>query len=970
MFMRNLILILILLVLITVHLRTDGHSPTIDLTLKEALQGIDSTLLQGDYEDSIIVFPLLQQLNKQSKLSSVDSGNLKALYSYSKKFPKSPLLTQIFIKLGDIEKNTFQYEKALEHYNKALLKASKQNNKNTIYLINIKLATLYVDLQWYSCATEQCQKIISQGLSNINDSIVVYNKLAISLLNNRENYKSIETFLKVIEMNRSIGETIGIAASYNNIGVVFDNLERYDKAISYYNMAQKLYLNCSDSLEVSKTYNNIGVAYFQKGMLDSAELNFTLSLSIRELINDTKGLTSTYNNLGILMDEQGKYDNAEKYYNKSYSLKKALNDKYGIATYYLNIGNLDKSRKDNAKAIINLNKAFDIGKEYRFLEIIYSSAKTIGEIHSEQGNYQKAYQYSKIENAYYDSLHKQNQATEIAKMEHEHSLTDLKEEYEREYAMQMMQNEIKQHKQQRTITLLSAGFLFAIISIYFFIRQKRSIEQKNKILKESNQRIKESEQFIARSLNKTKALLDNSIVGIALLTPEGDIKQANKTLCKISGYSEAEIINKNIDIFYRDPQKRQEVLLLRDAAFKNRKTFEYEGILYDKYGNPKNIHISGRPIDFDIAKEIIWVIRDLSHLKKTEQQLNWFERFVECSNQGLAMAMLNGEVIYLNPYMQQLFGEVTTDKVIFSSYPASLQKKLHEEIIPQVLKEGKWEGELMQQTKNGELINTLEHFFVLTNDHGHPAFIADIITDITHLKKMEQELFNSNKAKDQLLSIIGHDLRSPVGTLDSMLQLLITNFNDISRERLQHILESLQVSTSETYSLLENLLFWAKGQQNELHVHPTVLDTQKTITSIRNLLMHTALHKNITITMEAEDNLFVRADEIMTSTIIRNIVTNAIKFTPEGGEIKIDTKELDNYIQFEITDTGIGIPVADIPHLFDEHEFYSTMGTRNEAGTGLGLILCGKFVKANNGQIWVKSEIDKGTTFVFTLPKA
>ena len=966
--MRTNILYIFFLVLSS--LPTKAYIYNSESLSSEIAEVIDTTLLLGNKQDSTILFPLLDEIQHKHKLSPSDSGILTTLNSYSERFPESPILPELLLRMGEIEKNTFQYEKALAHYNQGLITAAQNDNNEIVYEINHKLPALYLDLQWYKEAAEQCYKLIDKGLKSSKDSVIIYNQLGISLLNMRENYKSIEIFLKLIEMNKLLNDTTGIASSFNNIGVIFDNIERYDKAIDYYKQAQEFYSKIKDSLKIAKTHNNIGVSYLQKDMLDSAQMHFVQSLSIREALNDNEGLTSTYNNLGILMDQQGNYTEAETYYQKSYILKKKINDYYGIATYNLNMGYLKESRKDYQKALDYFIKANELSKAYRFLEIIYSSAEAIADLQATLGNYKMAYKYNEEEGIYYDSLHRQNQAAQIERLERERSLTAIKKEYEKAYEMEIMKNEIEQQKQQRTITLLSAGFLFAIISIYFFIQQKRSIEQKNRSLEKSNQHIKESEQFMIRSLNKTKALLDNSIVGIALLTSEGDIIQANKTLCKICGYSEEEIINKNIDIFYRDPQKRQEVLLLRDAAFKNRKTFEYEGILYDKYGNPKNIHISGRPIDFDLRKEIIWVIRDLSHLKKTEQQLNWFERFVECSNQGLAMSMTNGEVVYLNPYMQQLFGEVSSEKTLFSSYPLSLQKKLHEEIIPQVLKEGKWEGELMQQTKSGDLINTLEHFFVLTNDHGHPAFIADIITDITHLKKMEQDLYNSNKAKDQLLSIIGHDLRSPVGTLDSMLQLLLSNFKTIDSNRLQHILESLQASTSETYSLLENLLFWAKGQEDKLHVHPVVLDTKKVITSIRNLLLHTALHKNITIIMKAPENLFVRADEIMTSTIIRNIVTNAIKFTPEGGEIKIDTKEFDNYIQFEITDTGIGIPVADIPHLFDEHEFYSTMGTRNEAGTGLGLILCGKFVKANNGQIWVKSEIDKGTTFVFTLPKA
>jgi PAS domain S-box-containing protein len=629
----------------------------------------------------------------------------------------------------------------------------------------------------------------------------------------------------------------------------------------------------------------------------------------------------------------------------------------------------DKQAKP-ISAIRHLKEAFEIGKKLHLFEIIYQSAQGIANIQARQNNFAEAYRFRTLENQYYDSLYRQNQAIEIKKLERQQSLKAIKQEFENEYALEIMKSEIKQKRQRRTIILLSSGILIALIAIFFFYRQKKWVGLKNKALSESNERIKESEQFVLQSLNRTRALLDNSIVGIALITSDGLIKQVNNTLCKSSGYTEDELVNQTVDIFYKDETQRREVINLRDAAFKKHQTFEYEGVFYSKNNKPIPVHLSGRPLNFDVCEEIVWVIRDMSQLKQTQLQLNWFERFVESSNQGLAMASLDGDLVYLNPYMETLFGAMNIKKTIYNSYPTSMQVKLSKEVIPTVLKEGSWQGELKQQTLSGELINTLEHFFILKNEHGHAAYIADIITDITHLKKMETELYNANKAKDQLFSIIGHDLRSPLGTLDSMLQLLLTNIQTMERERLHNIIENLQASASETYALLENLLFWARGQQNKMQVTPVVLNAHRITSNVRNLLKNNALIKNIKFTIDVPEDLSLKADEIMTSTIIRNLVTNAIKFTPEGGKIHIEARAAEQEIRFRVTDTGIGIPAADIPRLFDENEFYTSIGTQNEAGTGIGLVLCHRFVKANGGEIWVNSDIGKGTTFFFTLPKA
>lgn len=935
-----------------------------------AVTFIDTTSFTGTSSDSLLLFPLLDSLDKKKQHTPSDTILVNTLKLYPRIYNHSPIAAAVYYKLAGIESSHYQYEEALDLLNQALLTATKQDQANWADSVNRKLPGLYLDLQWNKEAAEQSNFLLKAGLSSTRDSALIYNSLGVSLLNQNENYKSLEAFHKVMALYQKVKDSLGMASSLNNIGVVFNNLERYDKAISYYKQAQTLYQQLNDSLKCARSFNNIGVAYLEKQLLDSAEWYFQSSLAIREAMDDSRGLTSTYNNLGILFEEKGLMEQAESFYRKSYALKKEMNDPYGLATYHLNMGFLKDKQGQYLQAIQFFKQAFAISEDYYFLDILYQASQGIAEAQASRGRFAEAYHFRSLETQYYDSLYKQNQALEIKKLERQQSLKAIKQEYEKQYALERVKTEIKQKRQERMIILLSGGFLLALIALFFFYRHKKWIDKKNQELARSNERIKESERFVLQALERTQALLDNSIVGIALITCDGIIKQVNRTLTKVSGYTESELLNEHVDIFYKDEGQRLEILNLRDAAFRNRQTFEYEGVVYSKESKPIPVHLSGRPLNFDVCEEIVWVVRDMSQLKQTQLQLNWFERFVESSNQGLAMASLDGDLVYLNPFMESLFGAMEIKKTIYNSYPASMQIKLSNEVIPTVLREGSWQGELQQQTLSGELLDTLEHFFVLKNEHGHAAYIADIITDITHLKKMEAELFNANKAKDQLFSIIGHDLRNPLGTLDSMLQLLVSNLKTMERERLQAIIENLQASASETYTLLENLLFWARGQQNKMEVTPVALNVSRIVASVENLLSSSALNKDITVSLEVPEDLYVKSDEIMTSTVIRNLATNALKFTPEGGEIHIGASEAGDTIQFFVRDSGIGIPAAEIPRLFDEHEFYSSMGTQNEAGTGIGLILCHRFVKANGGEIWVQSELDKGSTFFFTLPKA
>ncbi|MDL5049273.1 tetratricopeptide repeat-containing sensor histidine kinase [Oscillatoria amoena NRMC-F 0135] len=235
------------------------------------------------------------------------------------------------------------------------------------------------------------------------------------------------------------------------------------------------------------------------------------------------------------------------------------------------------------------------------------------------------------------------------------------------------------------------------------------------------------------------------------------------------------------------------------------------------------------------------------------------------------------------------------------------------------------------------------------------------------MEKRSQELEQLNKVKDKFFSIISHDLRSPVNALAGLLDLL--DRGAIKPEELPMALKELRTRFNHTRTLLNNLLDWTLLQMDKLNLQATKISLHSL--AEENIALLASLHqKNISLVNNISPLAYALADSNTINLVIRNLLTNALKFTNDGGEITINAEEKNNEWIVSVSDNGVGMSPDVRSMLFDKINPYSTRGTANEKGTGLGLILCKEFVEKNNGEIWVESEEGKGSTFWFSLPKA
>jgi signal transduction histidine kinase/ligand-binding sensor domain-containing protein len=237
------------------------------------------------------------------------------------------------------------------------------------------------------------------------------------------------------------------------------------------------------------------------------------------------------------------------------------------------------------------------------------------------------------------------------------------------------------------------------------------------------------------------------------------------------------------------------------------------------------------------------------------------------------------------------------------------------------------------------------------------------------IEKSREELANLNQKKDLIFSILSHDLRSPLTTLKGFLSILIDD-HELTQADIKKHASNIRNSVTSSLDLIDNTLFWSLSQTGNISYTPTTFSLNEMLQKIGNLYHLIVEKKRITFSIELNQNIMLYADENMTYVSLRNIVSNALKFTPQGNAVKIKAFSKNDLGVVVVEDEGIGMSQSYLEKLFTEEQLPLTKGTNDEKGTGIGLILCRKFIKMNKGKLYVKSVESKGSQFTIELPLA
>jgi signal transduction histidine kinase len=269
--------------------------------------------------------------------------------------------------------------------------------------------------------------------------------------------------------------------------------------------------------------------------------------------------------------------------------------------------------------------------------------------------------------------------------------------------------------------------------------------------------------------------------------------------------------------------------------------------------------------------------------------------------------------------------------------------------------------------QNTEILHQQNH--IAEQNLKLEAANKEIQADKEKLQIYAEQLKELNATKDKFFSIIAHDLKNPFQSLLGFSELLKISIKGSDRDKTERFINQIYDASKHGFNLLENLLDWSRSQTGNINFIPQAIDIKQIITGTIGIVNNQAITKNIKISNESIDNLNIIADVNLIRTVMLNLLTNAIKFTPRNGNIYIKTEAKEKHAEISVIDTGIGISSENIGKLFKVDSKHSTPGTNEEKGTGLGLILCKEFIKKMNGEIFVESEEGKGSKFTFTIPK-
>lgn len=377
-----------------------------------------------------------------------------------------------------------------------------------------------------------------------------------------------------------------------------------------------------------------------------------------------------------------------------------------------------------------------------------------------------------------------------------------------------------------------------------------------------------------------------------------------------------------------------------------------------------------------INKQIEAIQKAKQTVEKSEERLKIYHTAVEQSPAAIVITDLKGNIEYSNQQFSTITGYHPDELV--GKNPRVLKSGIHPkafytDLWNTVLSGNVWKGEFYNKRKEGTFFWEEATIAPILSADQKIINIVAIKQDVTARKTAEaalvesqQQLKELNETKNKLFSIIGHDLRGPIGTLKMVLNVLINDIEQRSLEDTRKLLESVYASTSVTFDLLENLLMWARSQQDAVSMVQTAIVIRQVVSENIALLSELAINKGQTLHNHITEDYLAFADQNMTNTVIRNLIMNAIKFSEPTKHIHIKAKVDDAFVVVMVCDEGRGIPPEDIERLF--LPTYTSTGTAGEKGTGLGLLLCKDLVERQGGRLWVESEPGKGSTFSFSLP--
>ena len=491
-------------------------------------------------------------------------------------------------------------------------------------------------------------------------------------------------------------------------------------------------------------------------------------------------------------------------------------------------------------------------------------------------------------------------------------------------------------------------------------------------------------------IRKLSVAIEQSPSIIVITDTRGDIEYVNPQFTLFTGYTFEEVKGKN-PRFLNSGRMDKNVFSELWKTISSGEIWKGEFINKKKNGDEFIESALIAPVLDENQKIINYIaikddITDKKELegKLIESELHYRLIAENVNDEIWVFNMTEQRFTYISPSVLSIRG-YTVEEAMSQDREQSLtpqSAQLLAELVPERRKlfiennnrENVYVDQIQQPCKNGDIIWVEASTRYRYNAAGDIESVG-ISRNIDSRKKLEEEILKQNQqlteanaTKDKFFSIIAHDLRNPFNSILGFSELLLKNIDKFDNEKIVRFVNTINSTGKSTYKLLENLLEWSRSQTGKIEFKPEDFILENLLIEVVDLSNNAAASKNITLSYEITDSLIAFADRNMINTVLRNLISNAIKFTNRNGSITITAKKHNNRIETSVKDSGVGMSKTAINSLFKISEKAGTLGTENEQGTGLGLILCQEFITKHQENIWVESEVGKGSEFKFTLP--
>ncbi|MBN2856768.1 MAG: tetratricopeptide repeat-containing sensor histidine kinase [Candidatus Delongbacteria bacterium] len=729
------------------------------------------------------------------------------------------------------------------------------------------------------------------------------------------------------EVKRKLHEDLKDSSGDNRIRTLLDLGSMYLEENKFHDSekflleALKISDNRTESTTVSLLYKNLGEVCLKLFKLSDARNYFLKALELTPEKNK-RAVSFIYSGLGDAMTKMTKMDEGLNYYFKSLELRTQLKFWMGISEVMNKIGVNYFYQSDYNKALEYFNQSLKIReKRHENEEAVAACLNNISLACYHKGDYPKALEFClKTLNIY-----------------------------------------------QRTRNSEKQGMCYNNLGLIYFETSlfSEALECQFKALK-----LKErtnNPPFIANTLsnigmiysrlyNLEKAL-DYSLKALEMRKSVDDkrgIANSYNDLGRI--YDKMNQFGKAIPFFEESVKMRREMNYLSGLS----ESLENLGMLYLKKNDllkAETYLLEAKNIaeKMDYKKTVSGIYRNIASLYMLKGMYEEALVYIKRSQMIAEKLGLKDKIRDANKILSEIYGRKNNFKKALGYYV--MYSKLNEEILS-----------IEKQNELNAISHKYENYKRQKENENYRIKNAELSRLNKELKRSKNELMKSNSAKDKFFNIIAHDLKNPFSILYTTSEILITYFDELTRIKQKEYIKTINTSTLHLLRLIENLLEWSRTQSGLKNFNPVEFDFSEIVRSSYELLRPNAEFKSIALEMNDPGKVFITGDKNMLKTVIRNLITNAVKFTKPEGRIEINYNISGRRLIFKVTDTGVGIKKKDISKVFAIDKHYSTTGTSNEKGTGIGLLLCKEFIDKHKGKMTAESIFRKGSTFGFELP--